>query len=354
MRGSRTSRPAGVIRVLVALGLLLPVLPVCAQSMGVKQTMRFAADMAGRGNWREAKYRWESVKQDQPDNPRLLNNLAVAAEVLGDLDEARQQYDRALALAGGDLRIEDNRRRFMRVLEERAEGKEDLAASRGSATDPALPVVPVMGRKGENKGKPLRVQVGIPVPPRLELESGLRLLVASFKTDDSTLLDVNREMVRFLRSEFRKETDLHVLDVVPPPAIPEQRIDDLIANREFWQHLSREYGADIIVSGVVVYGREDASSFQEVDMISPRTGQKVRQTRFVEQEEFEYAIDIIFMDGATGELLFRDRMRRAVLFRGQMNDPITAFYELSESISADVIAVVAPRKRFESRLIFRY
>ena len=69
------------------------------------------------------------------------------------------------------------------------------------------------------------------------------------------MLDTNRELVRYLRAEFRKGSDLEILPITPPPAVPEQSLEDLIANREFWLHLGREYGADLIVSGVMVYDR---------------------------------------------------------------------------------------------------
>ena len=49
----------------------------------IKDTLRFASGMAKDGNWREAQYRWQLVLDRQPDNPRVLNNLAVAAEALG-------------------------------------------------------------------------------------------------------------------------------------------------------------------------------------------------------------------------------------------------------------------------------
>jgi hypothetical protein len=90
-----------------------------------------------------------------------------------------------------------------------------------------------------------------------------------------------------------------------------------------------------------------------VDVVSSTTGQKVRQTQFVEQEEFSYVLDVFFIDGATGTLLHRDRMRRNVVYRGTMNDPIHAFYELSESIGDDILAVVTTRTRIEMRTIFR-
>ena len=59
------------------------------------------------------------------------------------------------------------------------------------------------------------------------------------------------------------------------------------------------------------------------------------------------------MDGATGSLLFRDRLRRAVRYQGLMNDPIHAFYELGESLSDDIVSVVSTRTRIETRSIFK-
>jgi len=348
MRDGRSRRILLAGGSLAVAALLLPVTPTWGQQRNAKQALRFAASMAESGNWREARYRWELVREAQPENPRVLNNLAVASEALGQIDDARDFYDRALALSGGDDRIRDNRNRFLRTLEERS-GAEGRPAEQDEPSAPAG----APAAKPTKQGKPVRVSVAIPLAPRLELDGVNSVLVASFRTPESSLLDVNREIVRFLRSEFRKSSGLTVRDVVPPPAIPEPTLEDLLANSEFWQHLSREYDADLIVSGAVQFGRRDASGFEEVDVVSPTTGQKIRQTKFVEQEEFAYDLDVFFIDGATGTLLFRDRMRRSLIFRGEMNDPITAFYDLSESIAADVLAVVAPRRRVEARVVFR-
>jgi hypothetical protein len=130
-------------------------------------------------------------------------------------------------------------------------------------------------------------------------------------------------------------------------------VPDLLANSDFWKHLSREHGADLIIWGVVKYSREDFSGFEDVDYVSPPTGQKVRQNKFVERERFHYELEVFFMDGPSGELLHRERLNRSLVFRGQMNDPITAFYELNESIAADVLAVVTTRRRQETRFVFR-
>jgi len=322
-----------------------------AREVKTKNPARFAAEMAERGNWREAKYRWEIALREQPDNPRVLNNLAVAAEVLGDVEQARHYYEAALSASESHPHILDNQRRFVWSLKERgATGENDDAEEQATSQSAGGPS---RGGKGHKEGKPFRVTVGVPIPPRLTLEDISSVLVTSFRAQDSTLLDINRELVRFIRSELSKRTELEMLDVVPPPAIPEQRIADLLANSEFWKYLSREHGADLIISGVVNYSREDVSGFEDVDYVSQQTGQKIRQTQFVEREKFDYELEVFFMDGPTGELLYRDRLRRSLVFRGQMNDPITAFYELNESIASDVLAVVKSRRRQESRFIFR-
>ncbi len=340
--------------------VLIKALAVClllpgAISVGAAQdayipTMKFAAEMAKQGNWREAKYRWELVAKKEPDNPKILNNLAVAHEALGDPEAARATYEKALSIAKGHTIIEANLSRaaqFWSKVEQTGDGDAPTYDSRGYVPGDPEQIA------NKKKGKSFKVTVKLPVPPRLDLGDRDSLLVASFLTQESDLLDINRELVRFVRSEFRKHTELEILPVVPPPAVPEQTIEDLVANSEFWKHLGREYGADVLVSGVMLYDRRDASGFRDVDIVSPTTGQKIRQSRFVEQERFNYELDIIFMDGTTGELLFRDRLQRSVLFRGSQNDPITAFFELSDTIAPDVLAIVRPRTREDIRFVYK-
>lgn len=331
---------------LLAASLLLQATPDDhAKAPSSKETMVFAADMAERGNWREASFRWNRLLDKSGPDPKILNNLGVAAEATGEMDLANDYYAQALELAGGALEIGENYRRFNRLRELLAQHDEDV--------DPAEFDTPIPSNTNNPKGKSMRVSVPIPIPPRLDAEDFETLLVASLLADQSTMIDVDREIARFLRGEFRQRTQLKVLDVVPPPAIPEQKLEDLIKNHEFWKHLGREHGADLIVSGVVDYDRLETSGFEDVDIVDSNTGQKVRETRFVEQEEFSYTLDILFMDGATGSLLFRDRLRRAVRYQGLMNDPIHAFYELGESLSDDIVSVVSTRTRIETRSIFK-
>ena len=313
-----------------------------------KRAWLFALEMAKIENWREAQFRWQKLERSDPDNPRLLNNLAVAAEALGQPEQAREFYARATALVPDDSRMENNRQRFDRFWR--------LVGSAEGAEIPEEPMPrdldPDRDKKAPGKGKAVKVTVSLPVPPRLELDGDEKVLVASFLAADSGLIDIDRELARFVRSKMNK-SQLDILPITPPPAVPEQTLEDLIANAEFWRYLGREYGADLIVSGAILYGRRDASGFVDVDRISETTGQKVRTTEFVEQEKFSYGLDVIFMDGSSGTLLFRDRLQRSAVFRGSQNDPIAAFFQLSESLAPDLMAIVKSRSREDPRLVFK-
>jgi hypothetical protein len=339
-------------RLSLVLAVIVTISPCVAAQETYLELMRFATDMAKRGNWREAKFRWEKAAELAPGNAKVLNNLGVAHEVLGQPDDARVFYERAHGIAEGKSVIDTNRiraERFWNQVRESGDGEVPAYDSRGAAPgDPEA-----FAKEKKMKGKSFKVTVELPVPARLDLTGKETLLVASFLTDESHLLDINRELVRFVRSKYRQRVDLNVLPVTPAPAVPEQTLDDLIANHEFWKYLGREYETDVIVSGIMAYDRHDSSGFRDVDVISPTTGQKVRQSQFVEQERFLYELDIIFMDGTTGELLFRDRLQRSALYRGTQNDPISAFFDLSESVAPDVLAIVAPRTREDIRYIFK-
>ena len=322
--------------------MLVAGLPVVAAEATVSELLRFGTTMAREGNWREAKFRWDQALKQNPDDPRLLNNLAVAEEALGSPERAGQLYKQALVAGARDSRIHDNAMRSS-IFWGRASGAD---------TTPATPAEPVEWRKKRGRDV-VEVDVTLPLPPRLKLEGVKTLLVASFLVNDSDLLDVNRELVRFLRNEFRKHTAYTIQNITPPPAVPEQTLEDMAKNAAFFRWLGHEHGSDVIVTGAMRYSKRDASGFEDVDIVSESTGQKVRQTRFVEQEEFTFEVDVLYFKGGDGSLLFRDRMRRQAIFRGMANDPISAFYELGNSIADDVLSVVSSRTLTDQRFLFK-
>jgi hypothetical protein len=311
------------------------------------RTMEFAAEMAERGNWREARYRWETVLDRRPDEAKVLNNLAVAAEALGERGLATELYAKASAIVPGDPWIARNAtaaRRFQEI----ADGEHGVSAE----GDWGGVAIGEADRKEMKKADVIEIPVRLPLPPKLRLAGVNTLLVASFLASGDEMLDANREIVRFLRSEFRKRGALEVLEVTPPPPVPEQTLEDMARNNSFWKFLANDHGADLVVSGVLEYDRRDASGFREVDRVSPTTGQKVKTSQFVEQQEFEFEMVVLFFRGLDGTLLYRDRFRRESVYSGTANDPISAFYDLAGRIAEDITSVIAPTFRSEPRAIF--
>jgi len=72
----------------------------------------FGAEVAQRGLWREAAFRFEQALRKEPNNARAHNNLAVALEATGEYARALTEYKKALELSPNDNYIRRNYARF--------------------------------------------------------------------------------------------------------------------------------------------------------------------------------------------------------------------------------------------------
>lgn len=72
------------------------------------EQLRFGIDVARKGLWTEARFRFERAVALDPENAQALNNLGVALEQQGDFAKASEAYQRALKLKPGDLYIQQN------------------------------------------------------------------------------------------------------------------------------------------------------------------------------------------------------------------------------------------------------
>lgn len=82
--------------------------------------------MAREGLWSEAYFRFQQAAGARSDDPRVWNNLAVAAEGLGRFDEALEHYRKALEVSPGNREIKENYDRFVSFYDSfRDRGDED-------------------------------------------------------------------------------------------------------------------------------------------------------------------------------------------------------------------------------------
>jgi Tfp pilus assembly protein PilF len=68
----------------------------------------FGIEVAKKGLWAEARFRFEKALELDPENAAALNDLAVTLEQQGDFTRAREAYDKALKLRPNDAYIQQN------------------------------------------------------------------------------------------------------------------------------------------------------------------------------------------------------------------------------------------------------
>ncbi|HEY3383240.1 MAG TPA: tetratricopeptide repeat protein [Vicinamibacterales bacterium] len=84
-----------------------------------KAQVAFGIDVAQKGLWKEALFRWEKAVELDPQYAAAYNNLAIAYEHEGLFDKARQAYEKAMALAPKNVLVRQNYE-FFKEINDRA------------------------------------------------------------------------------------------------------------------------------------------------------------------------------------------------------------------------------------------
>ncbi len=195
------------------------------------------------------------------------------------------------------------------------------------------------------------VTIQLPLAARMDVSNVRTILIANYVEGDHPDLALSHELVRLLRRLLEKGTKFRILEVAPPN-LPEQTVESLIRNKEFWRTIAQRYGADLILSGEILFGTENRSGFVSEDYVSPVTGQRIRRTRFAEQEAFDLALRIFFFSGETGEIAYQDTFSETALQEGDGVDHLQMFYSLMSRLEPEILGVLKPRKRQEVRYLF--
>src|SRR5207245_9977079 len=73
-----------------------------------KAEVEFGINVAQRGLWREAIYRWEKAVEIDPTYAAAFNDLAIAYEHEGQLEKAREADEKAREIAPSNSQIPQN------------------------------------------------------------------------------------------------------------------------------------------------------------------------------------------------------------------------------------------------------
>ncbi len=89
-----------------------------------KSQVNFGINVAQRGLWREAIYRWERAVQLDPSYAAAFNDLAIAYEHEGELEKARKAYERAVELDPNNADIRQNFELFKEINDRTSSAKD--------------------------------------------------------------------------------------------------------------------------------------------------------------------------------------------------------------------------------------
>src|SRR5436309_12415338 len=110
---------------ILASAAVLAASPVFADARkDAKSQVDFGINVAQRGLWREAIYRWEKATQLDPTYSAAFNDLAIAYEHEGQLEKARKAYEKALELDPNNQQIRQNYELFKEINDRTSAGKE--------------------------------------------------------------------------------------------------------------------------------------------------------------------------------------------------------------------------------------
>ena len=132
---------------LAAAFVLLTVLVACSSngSKGVTTSgpslsseVDFGVSMAKRGLWAEALFRFQQADKARPNDPEILNNMAVAYEAVGQFEEALETYKRALQAGPSNSDLKRNYSAFIAFYQ----SYRPDAATDADPTDDSEPVEP--------------------------------------------------------------------------------------------------------------------------------------------------------------------------------------------------------------------
>lgn len=89
------------------------------QKKDAKKEVAFGINVAQRGLWQEARFRFEQATSLDPESASAFNNLGVTLEQQGEFEKARAAYERALALEPKNISIQQNYDLFREADEKR-------------------------------------------------------------------------------------------------------------------------------------------------------------------------------------------------------------------------------------------
>ena len=324
----------------------------------------YGAQMAQKGFWREALFRFDRAAKLAPDDPEILNNLAVASEAVGrDRPGARRLQARPRA---PPRRRQDQAqlRPLRRVLH--------LAAARPPAprrhrSETSRPFSSPPSSSSPAASGPLlagstEVQLKLPLRPKLAVSGRERISLAPFLVASKLSerkesprvkdLDLDLEFRRYLGKQIGRRTKMNVVTMPSDVKLPSTELKALGEASEFWRELGSRVGADILLSGIVDFRVEDKSGYKTEEYTSQLDGRTYYRQVFVESTGFSFEVTVLAFDGRTGAKLFQETFKDQKEKSRRAADEMVGLFENLFSLENQLLGLFIVREREANRYVF--
>jgi Flp pilus assembly protein TadD len=105
-------------RALLVAVMLAVAVPLSADRRDdAKAEVAFGIQVARKGLWKEALFRWQKATELDPNYAEAWNDLAVGYEQMGKFDDARKAYEKALGIDKSNEYIRQNYAAFFEIYD---------------------------------------------------------------------------------------------------------------------------------------------------------------------------------------------------------------------------------------------
>jgi hypothetical protein len=226
----------------------------------------------------------------------------------------------------------------------------------------------------------VEIPVETPLQSKIDTTRFRRALVAGFVVDPGGAdVDLQSETTRLLENQLKGQTKLQVLEADRSPlqeAIDKAREgsegasasaardqvklegERLLNDGAFWRSVGEEYQTPLIVTGKMGFDVSSRAGFQTEDRVVTdpltNTPRMVRGNRYLERKAFSLSAEFFFVDGATGEVLHREKFTEEVLYsEDQKVSPLSAYFELMDRLLPNFLGIVSPQRIRGQRVLLR-
>ena len=196
------------------------------------------------------------------------------------------------------------------------------------------------------------VQIQLPRDAKIDLaEAGYQTLavpqfliaVESEETDYA----FDKEAARFFERLFARETPLEVVDAAST-TLPFDTMEELLEDRGFWIKLASDAEADLILTGQVGFRMSNRSGYVD-NQSSFDARRAIQRPTFIYRTGATLGLDLVLIEGATGEILYRDRFTKDKTVNGSAGDALHNFFELIRGVTNNVLGIVRPQTTTATR-----